>query len=199
MTNVALYGGSFDPPHIGHVMVASHLLLNDPSVEEVVIAPCFQHLEKTGLAPFHTRYAMCKEAFGWLPRTRVSNIEEELGGGSLTVRTVRALKAKHPDWRVFFVMGSDLMAHAPEWEGWDELILEATPLIVGRAGLPSNAGFKTPVHTPISPAVSSTQVREALEKEAYHDAERYLPRRVLDIIENYRLYSKVSSSSSPIK
>lgn len=186
MRNVAFYGGSFDPPHIGHAMVASHLLLNDESVSEILVVPCFQHLEKAGLSPFEHRWEMCQRAFRWLPRTTVSAIERELGGGSLTVRTIRALKERHPDWRMLFVMGSDLMAHATEWEGWDELLLEATPLVVGRAGMPSGHGPAVP----ISPVVSSTQVRDLLAHGEYDKADRYLPKGVLEVIKAEGLYLK---------
>jgi nicotinate-nucleotide adenylyltransferase len=197
--HVALYGGSFDPPHLGHVMVVSHLLLNDPTIDEITVMPCFQHMEKAGLSPYDARFDMSTLAFGFLNRTEVSTLEAELGGGSLTVRTVRAMKEKRPDIRVSFIMGSDLIQHAHEWEGWDELLLEATPLIVGRAGIPSQAydgrsvskggtQLKTPTYTPISPAVSSTEVRDALVREAYAEAERYLPKTVLDYIRNRKLY-----------
>jgi nicotinate-nucleotide adenylyltransferase len=200
--NVAFYGGSFDPPHIGHAMVVSHLLLNDASIDRVVVMPCFQHLEKKGLTPFAYRYEMCMRAFGWLPRVEVSTLEEELGGGSLTVRTIRELKKRA--WphslNVFVVMGSDLIKHAPEWEGWDELLHEATPLVVGRAGIPSESydgeavskggrRLKTPIYTPISPAVSSTEVRELLVAEKYDEVDRYLPKGVLDLIRERRLYA----------
>jgi nicotinate-nucleotide adenylyltransferase len=189
--NVALYGGSFDPPHLGHVMVVSHILLNDESIDRVIVMPCFEHLEKAGLTPFETRFAMCEKAFDWLPRTQVSRLEKELGGGSLTVRTVRALKADNPTWNVHVIIGSDLMAHATQWDGWDELLQEATILVIGRAGIPSNSLDKTarPTHTPISPAVSSTEVRDLLAREDYNGADRYLPRGVLDIISGSRLYS----------
>lgn len=201
MPHVALYGGSFDPVHIGHVMVVSHLLLNDPSIDRIVVMPCYQHLEKKGLSPYDARFDMCTLAFGWLPRTEVSTLEAELGGGSLTVRTVRAMKEKEPEIRVSVIMGSDLIVRAHEWEGWDELLLEATPLVVGRAGIPSQSfdgrsvskggtQLKTPTYTPISPAVSSTEVREALVRESYAEAERYLSKAVLDYIKNRRLYAR---------
>lgn len=183
--NVALYGGSFDPPHIGHVMVPSHLLLNDQSIERVVVMPCFLQSGKN-LTPFEHRLAMCREAFGWLPRLEVSSLEAELGGESITARTVRELIRRNPSWSLRFVIGSDLMARAPEWEGWDELIQLAYPLVVGRAGIsPVGAGGPSP----ISPAVSSTVVREALGRAAYGEAERYIPRGVLSYIRENSLYA----------
>jgi nicotinate-nucleotide adenylyltransferase len=182
MKSIAIYGGSFDPPHLGHVMVPSHLLLNDPSIDQIVIIPCFHQVGKN-LKPFSDRLQMCEDAFGWLPRVSVSPIERDLGGESITVRTVKALKEHNPDWRVSFVIGSDLMDKAPYWRGWNELILEATPIIIGRAGIPTSTG-----PTPIAPAVSSTIVRESLKYGNYCEAERYLPKKVLQYIQQTGLY-----------
>lgn len=184
--NVAIYGGSFDPPHLGHVMVATHLLLNDLTIDKIVIVPCFQQTGKN-LIPFEDRFDMCQIAFGWLPRTQVSQIEAELGGESLTVRTLSRLHSRHPDWKMRFVMGTDLMHKAPLWEGWAEISALAPPLFVGRAGI---APTQPEDPTPISPAVSSTLVRMALRTGDYHEAERYLPSGVLQHIQTHSLYGK---------
>lgn len=184
MTNVAIYGGSFDPPHLGHVMVVSHLLLNDPSIDEVIIVPCFQQAGKN-LAPFDHRHAMCKLAFGWLPRISVSWVEKDMGGESITLRTMRQLKKSHPEWNLRFVMGTDLLDSCKTWEGWDELEKIAPPMAIGRAGI---APLKPGDPTPIAPLVSSSIIRKALTARDYRAAERYLPKQVLRYIEEKGLY-----------
>lgn len=183
--NVALYGGSFDPPHLGHVMVPTHLLLNDPSVDRVVVMPCFHQVGKA-LTDFDHRLEMCRRAFGWLPNLEVSTLERDLGGESITARTVRELKRRNPDWTVKFVIGSDLMHKAPLWDGWEELLQLAYPLVVGRAGITPPDAAVGP--TPIAPAVSSTIVREALRAGDYGRAARYVPREVLDLVRERSLY-----------
>lgn len=184
MSNVAIYGGSFDPVHLGHVMVVSHLLLNDPDVDGILVVPCFQQSGKK-LAGFHHRMMMCNHAFGWLPRVDVSPIEEDLGGESITSRLILELKKRHPQTNYRFVMGADLMDHAPKWEGWDVIEELAPPLVIGRAGI---APLAPGDPTPISPAISSTIVRDALHKQDYHAAGRYLPRAVREYIEKHGLY-----------
>ena len=184
MSNIAIYGGSFDPPHLGHIMVVSHLLLNDPDVDEVLIVPCFQQTGKK-LTSFKDRLDMCAVAFGWLPRTRLTAIEEDLGGESVTSRLIQALVARSPGDNFRFVMGADLMDHAPKWEGWEVIETLAPPLVIGRAGI---APLAPGDPTPISPVVSSSIVREALHKQDYHAAERYLPVGVRYYIEKHRLY-----------
>lgn len=182
--NIAVYGGSFDPPHLGHIMVVSHLLLNDPSVDRILVVPCFEQRGKN-LTQFSERLTLCEEAFGWLPRTQVSTIEQELGGESLTLRTMQKLKELNPAWNLRFVMGTDLLESCHTWEGWDELEKIAPPLPIGRAGIsPVREGDPTP----IAPLVSSSIVREALAKRDYKTAERYLPTRVLRTIRFHELY-----------
>lgn len=184
--NVAIYGGSFDPPHLGHMMVVTHLLLNDPSIDLVWVVPCFQHADKN-LTSFEHRVAMCVSTFRGLPRTIVSRIEEYLGGVSYSVRTIRHYADYKPDWNLRFIMGSDLKDQAPTWEGWETIARLAPPLYVGRAGIsPVEAGDPTP----ISPIVSSTIVRKALSEQNYDEAERYLHRDVLTLIQKNKLYVK---------
>lgn len=186
--NIAIYGGSFDPPTLGHLMVVTHLLLNDPTVNTVYVTPCFQQRGKT-LVDFDHRMVLCREQFGHLPRTQVIPIERELGGESLTVRLVKELARREPDAKFRFVMGADLLESCHRWEGWDEIEFLAPPLVIGRAGI-SPRGPSDP--TPISPVVSSTIVKEALWRGAYHEAGRYLAVPVLQHIEQHKLYLKSS-------
>lgn len=182
--NIAIYGGSFDPPTLGHLMVVTHLLLNDASVDKVLIPPCFQQKGKN-LTDFDHREAMCRRQFLFLPRTEVTPIEYDLGGESLTYRLVQELVRRHPQARFRFVMGADLIDSAPQWEGWEEIRRLAPPLIIGRAGIkPESPGDPTP----ISPVVSSTLVREALGRGDYTTAGRYLSDPVLQYIKEHSLY-----------
>jgi len=182
--NIAVYGGSFDPPTLGHMMVVSHLLLNDASIDKVYIVPCYQQRGKT-LTSFGHRMEMCQRAFGVLPRVEVTAVERFLGGESLTVRLIRALVEQAPNDKFRFVMGADLLVTAPSWEGWDEIEKLAPPLVVGRAGIaPREPGDPTP----IAPLVSSTIVRKALAERDYREAGRYIAVPVCEYIQNNSLY-----------
>ena len=166
-------------------MVVTHLLLNDPDVDYIHVVPCFQQ-EGKDLQPFGIRMTMCRAAFSHLPRTYIDPIEEEIGGESLTLNLVRALKHRYPHDNLRFVMGSDLLESAPTWQGWEEITKLAPPLVIGRAGISpvSNSG-----PSPISPAVSSSVVRKALKDRDYKAAERYIPLPALQIIQDFHLYS----------
>ena len=184
---VALYGGSFDPPHLGHVMVVSHLLLNDPTVDEILVIPCRNQAGKT-LSHYVDRCIMTRYAFRWLPRVKVSDVAASIPDDSQTYRLIEYLHAKNPDTKYRWIMGSDLQEKAKTWEGWATIERLAPPLIIGRAGI---APLLPTDPTPICPAVSSSLVREALRAKDYRAAERYLPRKVLEyIIECGNLYGE---------
>lgn len=186
---IAIFGGSFDPPTLGHLMVVSHLLLNEPDVTSVLVVPCFQQVGKD-LKSFEHRYEMCKLMFEVLNRVEVSTVERTLlpEQRGITVELLRALKRQSPEAQYRFVMGADLLASAPTWEGWDEVTELAPPLIIGRAGVPN---LSNDAPTPIAPIVSSTIVRNALKEGRYRDAERYLAKAVLQYIETHDLYHRV--------
>lgn len=184
----AIFGGSFDPPTLGHMMLVAHLLLNFQTVDYTIIAPCYKQKGKK-LTSFGTRMSMCRAAFGVFPRTIVDPIEKDLGLGgaeSLTINLVRALKLMYPKDNLRFVMGSDLLESAPTWEGWEEIEKLAPPLIIGRAGI---APLKDGDPTPISPIVSSSIVRQALEARDYERAGKYVAEPVLQIIQDHQLYT----------
>src|SRR5436305_7074018 len=131
---VALFGGSFNPPHMGHELAALYVLETAP-VDELWFVPTFKHAFEKALQPFEDRQHMCELAARALgPRARVSDIERDLGGESRTLRTVRALEARHPEHRFQLVVGADLVGEIDGWWGADELRREVPFIVVGRSG-----------------------------------------------------------------
>jgi nicotinate-nucleotide adenylyltransferase len=153
---IAIFGGSFNPPHVAHQLACAYVLATArPRVERVWMVPAFKHPFDKRLAPFADRVAMCERAAGVFGgRVEVSRIEEELGGESYTLPTVKALMARHPAHELALVIGADLVAERERWHGWSELSTLVPCLIVGRAG--AGAGDVA------LPPVSSTDVRERI-------------------------------------
>jgi nicotinate-nucleotide adenylyltransferase len=180
--NVFIFGGSFNPPHIAHVLAVSYVLATEDA-DQVAVVPCYQHPFAKELAPFADRFAMCEHAMGWLPRTTVLRVEEELGGESRTLRTVEHLAKVHPDWRMRLVLGADVLLEGPRWQGFDRVTELAPPVILGRAGVVT---AKAP--PAILPEVSSSAIREAIGNGRMHEVAALLPRAVLTYIEANRLY-----------
>ena len=90
---IAIFGGSFNPPHVAHVLAVVYALAVAP-IDHVLIVPVYQHPFSKELAPFEDRLAMCEAAMGWIPGARVSDVERELGGESLTLRMLTHLSAE---------------------------------------------------------------------------------------------------------
>ena len=104
---VALFGGSFNPPHVGHQLVAL-TVLETHAVDQLWMIPCFRHPFDKALAPFPDRLAMCALAMRALgERAQVCDIEGQLGGESRTLLTILALKKVHPEVEFHLVIGAD--------------------------------------------------------------------------------------------
>ena len=153
---VALFGGSFNPPHVGHVLAVAYAL-SVGLVERVLVVPVFEHALGKRLAPFPHRLAMSERAFAWLPGVEVSRIEEHLGAPSRTLRTIQALEVEHPEWRLRLLVGSDITGELEKWHAFHEIARRAPPLILPRAGASEAGG------PPLLPEVSSTRVRQLLQ------------------------------------
>jgi nicotinate-nucleotide adenylyltransferase len=171
MPEIALFGGSFDPPHIGHLLAAAYVLSTEP-VDELWLLPVYEHpLGKKMAASFDHRVELCVKAAQDLKRVRVSRVEEELGGEGRTVDLLEHLHAAHPQHRWALVLGADLAAERPQWKRFDRIEQLARIVAIPRAGFSQGA---------VLPEVSSTQVRDVLR--AGGDASRLVPRAVLEAI-----------------
>jgi nicotinate-nucleotide adenylyltransferase len=151
---VAVYGGSFDPPHVGHAMVAGWLLWTG-RVERVWLVPAFQHAFDKQLRPFVDRLALCRAmALDLDPgRIGVMDIERTLPTPSYTLHTLQALAAAHPEHRLRLVVGADVLEQTDHWHAWSTIQRDFEPIVVGRVGWPPVAG------APSFPGISSTEIR----------------------------------------
>jgi len=182
---VAVYGGSFDPPHLGHVLSVAWAL-STGEVEETWVVPTWEHaFEKTHEAPFDERMAMCELAFSPFRRAEVLDIERSLGGTSRTLHTLEALAASHPDTSFRLLVGADVLPTTDRWHRWEEVARIAPPLVVGREGYPQ------PADCPIAiPNVNSTAVRAALSSDA--DIAHLVPGAVAEHIRARGLYASLA-------
>jgi len=154
---IALFGGSFNPPHVGHVLVTAYVLATRP-VDAVWLVPVFSHPFGKDVAPYTERLAMTQLVADCLgPRVLVSDVEGHLGGESRTVNTLRHLHQQHPATRWSLVVGADILKERHAWYGWDEITRLAEIVVVGREGGPEP---ESP--TVAMPNVSSTEVRARL-------------------------------------
>ncbi len=178
--DVALFGGSFDPPHCAHVMAVSYVLSCTPCREAWVV-PVFRHAFDKDTAPFADRLAMCRSAFApFGRRVRVLDIERRLPAPSYTVQTLRHLARRHPGTRFHLVVGTDILAETHRWREFDQVVTLASLLVLAR-GAPDPRAVG-----PTFPAVSSTAIRADLA--AGRDVSALVPSAVLDRIVRRGLY-----------
>ncbi|MCA9676839.1 MAG: nicotinate (nicotinamide) nucleotide adenylyltransferase [Kofleriaceae bacterium] len=186
---IALFGGSFNPPHVAHQMVAL-FVLETAGVDELWLLPTWKHPFAKHLVDFDHRVAMCERAAAALgPRCRVSRIEAELAArpdfvASRTLDTIAALRHRHPDDRFHLVIGADILAETDKWYRWDDVVRAAPPIVVGRGGHAAPPGAI--VAGIEMPEVSSTEVRARLARG--ESALPLVPRAVMGYIAEHQLY-----------
>lgn len=180
--SVAILGGSFNPPHVAHLM-AAYWTLATKDVSEVWLLPAYVHPFGKELAPFDDRVRMCELAVRGVRGVAVCTAERELAGDPLvgkTARTLEHLRAKHPDHAFCLVVGADILPETGSWYRWDRVQELARIVIVGREGYPPVPG------APSLPAISSTEIRARLARG--DDVSGLVPRKVLEYAAGRGLY-----------
>ncbi|MBT9282076.1 MAG: nicotinate-nucleotide adenylyltransferase [Hydrogenibacillus schlegelii] len=123
MRRIGLFGGTFDPPHWGH-LVAAERAADALGLEAVWFVPnrLPPHKDPRLHAPAEDRLAMVRLAIEGVPRFAVSTVELERDGPSYTIDTVRLLRARHPDVAWTFIVGEDAFRSLPTWKEAAELV-----------------------------------------------------------------------------
>lgn len=131
MKSLAIYGGSFDPPHKGHRLLAENLA-KACGAEKVFIVPTATSPFKSGAnASCDDRLNMCRLTFGSDAFT-VSDIEIKRGGKSYTFDTVSEFKALYPETKIYLFMGDDMFLCLDKWYKSEELLKLCTPVAACR-------------------------------------------------------------------
>lgn len=189
---IGVFGGAFDPPHLGHLAVA-RAAAGGASLDRVLWVPAAVPPHKRGrvFAPAEARRRMVAAAICDDPGFEVCDLELERGGVSYTVDTLRALRAARPDWKLFLIVGADLLPRFASWKAPDEVLKLATLLVVARNGTALAAtGSDVDLRPRFVPMprvdISSSEVRARVAQKKAHT--NMLPSQVAYIIENEGLY-----------
>ena len=171
---IALFGGSFDPPHVGHLLAAAYVLATEP-VDELWLVPVLAHpFGKQFQGSYAHRLQLCERLAQSLPRTSVSRAEEQ-SGEARTVDLLEYLHRTRPGTRWALILGTDLDRERAQWKSFDRIQQLARIITVQRAGYADGSAG------PMLPEVSSTQVRALLKSGS--DVSRLVPRAVLEAID----------------
>lgn len=171
--NIALYGGSFDPPHLGHVHVV-HAALKTLDINKVIVVPAFVNPFKSGThAPAELRLAWLQSIFNDEPNVEVSDFEVRQNRAVKSIETVKHFAAAYE--KIYFIIGADNLASLKQWHRFDELNTLVTWVVATRDKIEI---ADTYIQLNVEQPISSSGLREQIEEE-------HLPKEVADSIKTY--------------
>jgi nicotinate-nucleotide adenylyltransferase len=119
---IGVLGGSFDPPHVGHLLVAQDAL-HELALDRLLVVPAAQQpLKGSDQTPPPHRLAMVQACFGGIPRIEVDPIEIDRGGLSFMVDTVESLRRRWPSATLYLLIGDDVLITLPRWREITRLV-----------------------------------------------------------------------------
>ena len=215
---VALYGGTFDPLHLGHLEIAqgvSELF----EIQEVLFIPALiaPHKQTRVVTPAIHRYTMLALATQDDPRLFVSTFELEAPDRRYTVDTVAHFQSTFADSsELFFIMGADSWSEITTWREWEKLLTMTNHIVVTRPGYDVNVGniskclqdrivdlrlAEDPkiivqnvggkgifITDVVMKDISATQIRRAANEDRFADLANQVPQPVIEYIKKYRIY-----------
>ena len=198
---IALYGGTFDPVHSGHLEVARRV----PElfeIDEVVFIPAQLAPHKVGRAvtePIH-RYAMLALATQDDARLRISTFELDAPDRRYTVDTVAHFQRTFgADTELFFIMGADSWAEIRTWREWERLLKMTNHIVVTRPGYemppaPPELKEKILFTDAVMKDVSATNIRRLANEGRYDELDQVVPRSVANYIRKYEIYRNTNEA-----
>lgn len=185
-----ILGGSFNPPHICHLLAAVYAL-EALQAGEVWLVPSFSHVLGKKLEPFNHRLALCAAMIHpYRPALQVSDFESRSGGTGYTIDLLRDLSAANPNRDFTLILGCDIKAERHLWKEFDSIEREFEILWIGREGCDNEGAAIT------LPNVSSSGLREALARG--EKPLEFIPRRTLEEIELRRMYLSSEPQTEPV-
>lgn len=190
-SRIGILGGSFDPPHLGHQVLAVCALALE-GIDQMWIMPCADHPFSKKLSSFEHRMNMSKLAFGMFDsRVKVIDVENQLPAPSYSVKTLEAIHGENSELRLTLIMGSDVYLDLARWQNPEKLAELCEISVFLREGSPLSKLSKVAVPAKINdqfvlPHIKSTAIREMLQGTEREPP--FVDRGVLDYIKQHKLY-----------
>lgn len=188
--NIGLYFGSFNPIHIGHLVIANHLQQNS-DLEEVwfVVSPHNPFKEKVTLANDYDRLHLVNLAIEEYPNLRASNVEFSLPQPSYTIDTLTVLKEKHPEHEFSLIMGMDNLKGFHKWKNYEKILKNYSIYVYPRVNSEAHEWVEHPkfnfVDAPIM-EISSTFIRNSIKEKK--NIRPLLPEKVWSYLDGSSMY-----------
>ena len=221
---IALYGGTFDPVHLGHLAVA-RTITQIFEIDELLFVPAWlaPHKRTRDVTPALHRYAMLALATQQDARLRISRFELESPDRGYTVETLTHFESElGNDAELFFLMGADSWSEIQTWREWQRLLMMANHIVVTRPGYELElAGMPAEVRERITDTrmtretagrkatdqgkrifftdavqleISATEIRSAAQQQQFDRLVGLVPKSVADYITKYELYRETNES-----
>lgn len=199
MLRIGIFGGTFSPPHNGHLYIAREAL-RQAKLDKMVFVPCGNPYHKRTPAKIDVkhRFEMTSFAIENEPEFEISDVEVDLIGPSYTAETLEKLKPLYPDSRLCLLVGGDSLLDMTGWYKPEEIFKRAEIIVANRGGVDSgridkavgeykrifNADITVIDITPVE--ISATDIRDRLKKG--RDLSGIVPDKVLDYINKTGIY-----------
>lgn len=189
---IGLYFGSFNPVHVGHLLVANYIAEFGP-VDEVwlVISPQNPFKTKETLLSNHHRLQLAQLAIGDYPKLKVSSIEFELPTPSYTINTLAHLSEKYPKHQFSLIMGSDNLENFHKWKNYEAIIEHYQILVYPRNSFKGHALLDNPKFALVNAPeveISSSFIRQAIRDKK--DVRHFLSPAVWEYVKEMHFYEK---------
>ncbi len=186
MKKVGILGGTFDPPHIGHFIIADEVK-HRLNLDEIWFIPTNDppHKKQARMSNQH-RIGMLRAATEGFPYFQVNTIEMEREGKSYTIETVKQLQNLYSTIEFYFIIGADMVEYLPHWQDIDELINLVQFVGVKRVGYSVKSDYHVlEVDIPFI-EISSSEIKRRITEGL--PINFFVPAKVLAYIKEHRLY-----------
>lgn len=130
---VGIMGGTFNPIHLGHMIMAENAY-ETFELDEILFVPSGKSYLKDNVLDAKTRISMIGEAISDNPHFALSTIEVERGGNSYSYETIKELQEQNPDTEYFFIVGADSLMYMENWKNPEQIFSKVTVLVASREG-----------------------------------------------------------------
>ncbi len=187
---IGIFGGLFDPPHIGHLIIAQSVL-EEFHLDSVLFIPAGNPPHKSKYSPYTVRYRMTKLALKANRKFKISNIEHTIAGKTYTVEVLSQLKEKLKG-KLYLIIGSDQWLEIKTWKAPEELLRQCTLIVVPRPHYDiKRTDYRSQKilisHAPVLD-ISSTQIRKRIKNNC--DVRYLVPPPVYRYITRKKMYKE---------
>lgn len=188
--HIGLYFGSFNPVHVGHMIIANHMLNNtDMDQLWMVVSPHNPHKKKSSLAKDYDRLHLVHLAIAGNPNIQASNIEFSLPKPSYTIDTLTYLKEKYPQHDFSLIMGGDNLGTFHKWKNYELILKNHNIYVYSRPSYdlgPLESHPKVKIVDATMLNISSSYIRKLVKKG--QSIQYLVPHAVFEYIEDYKIY-----------